>query len=166
MTYPGFLIDVPEALLRGCRYLPLTQTIPLPGGTVTLRSDAEQGELLFGQLARDEEPFAMCLASPERAQSGRLELARYGVLGLISAHERSAPDEFTTTLLGVGRVRRGEPYLLVDEALPRVDCEPPPRRDALRARGACSRRSRRSHRKRWGGSPRRSMCSKRRSKRS
>lgn len=122
MSHPGFMLDIPEALLRGGRYLPLTRKIPLPGGVVTMKSSPRDAEVLFGELATRREPFTMVLCrTPSLKADGTLSLHGHGVLGMVTRHEPGEDGDLLTDLMGIGRVALGEPYLLVDEHLPRID---------------------------------------------
>ncbi len=124
-TRPGFLIPIPDPLLKGCRYIPLAQQIPLPGGVITIKSKPEQADALFSSLAKSREPFTMVLiGDPQTRPDGTLNLCQDGVLGIVSAQHTHDNGLVHTELLGVGRVHLGQPYLLEGEVLPRIDVEP------------------------------------------
>ena len=121
---PGFLLTIPEALLRGCRYMPCGAQLPLPGGVITMKSMASDGDALFGALASNREPFVMTLddLDDEEPDEGARDLS-VGVLGIISTHMHDPSLEVTTTeILGVGRVRIERLYMLNEEdVLPCAD---------------------------------------------
>lgn len=123
----GFLLALPEALLRGCRYLPFGSQIPLPGGVITVQSMASDGEELFTELAASREPFVMTLEEFDEQEGD--EGARdgnHGVIGIASTHTTDEELGVTTTeILGVGRVHIERLYLLSEEeALPRANVTP------------------------------------------
>lgn len=124
----GFLMALPEALLRGCRYLPFEAQIPLPGGVITVQSLASDGEELFMELAASREPFVMTLEGLDEGEGGEdaQQEVPLGVLGIASTHTLDEALGVTTTeILGVGRVRLEASYLLPGgDELPRVDVTP------------------------------------------
>lgn len=128
---PGFLLSLPETLLRGCRYLPFGSQIPLPGGVITVQSMASDGEELFVELARSREPFVMTLEAfdEEEPEEGARRSPDRGVVGIIATHTLDEDLGVTTTeILGVGRVVIDQLYLIEqdDSPSPRADVTPLP----------------------------------------
>ncbi len=87
-----------------------------------MRSEVADAPLLFGKLATTKEPFTMALCrTPALKADGTLSLQEHGILGMVTRHEEDEPGFVTTELMGIGRVVLGEPYLLVEETLPRIN---------------------------------------------
>lgn len=124
---PGFLFEVPEALLQGGLYIPLGDRVVLPGGAAMVHTQDADSAALFEELAgRDELFTSILMREPDLGDSGRLDLHGIGTLSLVADHKPQPDGSWITIVAGIGRVRLGEPYMLEGAELPRVDVEPAP----------------------------------------
>lgn len=121
---PGFLFEVPDVLLQGGRYIPLPDTVVLPGGAAVIHNAQARDAAVFEELAARDEIFTVVLMRAPMADSAeRLELHEVGALSLIADHRPHPQGGWLTIIAGIGRVRLGEPYLIEGDAMPRVDVE-------------------------------------------
>ena len=123
-TPPGYLFEVPEALLKGGLYIPLETQVVMPGGAAMVQSTSEESALLFEHLASRDEIFAAVYSRHSTLhEDGAPDFEQIGTLGLVADHRKQAPGRWVTIIAGIGRVRLGSPYMIDPNGLPRVDAE-------------------------------------------
>lgn len=123
-TPPGYLFDVPEALLEGGLYIPLETQVVMPGGAAMVQSTSEARALLFEHLASRDELFSTVYSRhPTRHENSAPGFEQVGTLGLVADHRKQAPGRWVTIIAGIGRVKLGAPYVIDPNGPPRVDAE-------------------------------------------
>lgn len=115
---PGYLFELPDALLKGGMYIPLEHQVVLPGGAALIRSSSRDNARIFESLAAQDEVFTTVLATDASQQSSYHPV---GTLSLVADHKQHPDGSWVTIIAGIGRVRMGETYLVAESPFPRMD---------------------------------------------